>query len=132
MSWLSDLASKAENFLNTLDHSAAEVLKSNDHQAVDDNYYNTNILSKSHDLHSNVQMSSHSRYDMPVTIKPLDLLVEGITTTGCQSLLSSDGGGENFSSVHFSASSNQSSDAFKYSNSSTTHSGQGDQNEISR
>ncbi|CAH8824015.1 unnamed protein product [Trichobilharzia szidati] len=135
MSWLSDLASKAENFLNTLDHSAAEVLKANnnEHQPVDDdtnNYYHkTNILSTSHDLHSNVQLSSshHSRYDMPVTIKPVDML-EGIIT-GCQSFSSEEGGGK-----HFSASSNQlssSSDAFKLSH-STTHSGQGDQNEMSR
>ncbi|CAH8429207.1 unnamed protein product [Heterobilharzia americana] len=59
MSWLSDLANKAENFLNTLDSSAAEVLKS-----TDEHYY------PGSDDHSDVV----NKYDLPITIKPIEML----------------------------------------------------------
>ncbi|RTG81959.1 uncharacterized protein DC041_0000535 [Schistosoma bovis] len=86
MSWLSNLANKAENFLNTLDNSAAEVFRSTDQQRfleehISDYVDNTRNYPietsfRYHTLTDSNQPNElliNSRHDMPVTVKPLEM-----------------------------------------------------------
>ncbi|CAH8429611.1 unnamed protein product [Schistosoma intercalatum] len=86
MSWLSNLANKAENFLNTLDNSAAEVFRSTDQQRfleehISDYVDNTSnypietsfIYHTLTDSNQPNELLINSRHDMPVTVKPLEM-----------------------------------------------------------
>ncbi|KAH8855907.1 Golgin subfamily A member 5 [Schistosoma japonicum] len=79
MSWLTDLANKAENFLNTLDNSAAEVFKSNEQQQFFEDHHTCVDVDSRHYIidtpySSNQPNQSHSRYDLPVIVKPLEII----------------------------------------------------------
>ncbi|CAH8429695.1 unnamed protein product [Schistosoma rodhaini] len=85
MSWLSDLANKAENFLNTLDNSAAEVFRSTNQQEFLEEHISDNVDNnrtypietsfRYHTLTDSNQPNElliNSRHDMPVTVIPLE------------------------------------------------------------
>ncbi|CAH8429094.1 unnamed protein product [Schistosoma turkestanicum] len=121
-SWLSDLANKAENFLNTLDNSAAEVFKPNEQQqheypyksflrnddadavaaatihddlnktsryyALDEAPLSIRTLTDANHHHQPNSLFTNTRYDMPVTVKSLEMLTD-INTTNTTTIGSS-------------------------------------------
>lgn len=100
MSWLSNLANKAENFLNTLDNSAAEVFRSTDQQRFLEEHISDYVDNTSNypietsfryhtltDSNQPNELLINSRHDMPVTVKPLEM---SATTSFYQSLSESN------------------------------------------